>query len=90
MPERRWPRGVTPLLRSGASSRECQAVMAQKLPRGAPPTSEVRGGGQEELPHAQGQGLQLVGPTPRQRPGAVAERSNPTPKEQWLRGHRRA
>ena len=27
---------------------------------------------------------------PRPRPGAVAERSNPTSKERWLRGHRRA
>ena len=40
-------------------------------------TSEVRGGGQEELPHIRGQGQQLRG-------------ANPTSKEQWLRGHRRA
>ena len=28
--------------------------------------------------------------TPRPRSGAAAERSNPTSKEQWLNGHRRA
>ena len=33
------------------------------------PTSEVRGGGGEELPHA-----------PRLRPGAAGGRSNPTPE----------
>ena len=30
------------------------------------------------------------GATPNPRPGAAAERSNPTSKERWLRGHRRA
>ena len=30
------------------------------------------------------------GATPRLRSGAVARRSNPTSKEQWLRGRRRA
>ena len=30
------------------------------------------------------------GATPRPRSGAAAERSYPTSKEQWLRGHRRA
>ena len=41
--------------------------------------SEVRGGGQEEIPHA---------PSP--RPGAAGGRTNPTSKEPWLRGHRKA
>ena len=46
------------------------------------PASEVRGGGREELPHA---------PTPpRRRPRAAAGRSNPTSKELWLHGRRRA
>ena len=46
------------------------------------PTSDVRGGRREELPHA---------PTPpRMRPGAAARRSNPTSKEPWLPGRRRA
>ena len=43
------------------------------------PTSEVREGGQEELPHV---------PTPKAR--AAAGRSNPMSKEPWLRGCRRA
>ena len=42
--------------------------------------SEVRGGGQEELPHARGQGRQPGGATLRRRPGAVAWRTNPTPE----------
>ena len=51
-----WLRGATPRLRSGlAAKRSC-------------PRSEVRGGGQEELPHAQGQGQQPGGATPQ---GAV-------------------
>ena len=46
------------------------------------PKSEVRGRGREELPHA---------PTPpRQRQGAAAGRTNPTSKEWWLCGWRRA
>ena len=44
------------------------------------PTSEVRGGGREELPHAGGQGQQLRGATPRPRSGVAAERSNPMSK----------
>ena len=61
--------------------REHEAAMAQERPRGAAPpprsgaaaersypVSEVRGGGQEELPHAQGQGQQPGGATPQ---GAV-------------------
>ena len=46
--------------------------------------------GREELPHVRGQGRWLRGATPRPRSGAVAERSNPTSKEQWLRGRQRA
>ena len=41
------------------------------------PSSKVRGGGREELPHAQ-------------RSGAAADRSNPMCKERWVRWHRRA
>ena len=41
------------------------------------PTSEVRGGSWEELP-------------PRPRPGAADRKSNPTCKERWLHGCRRA
>ena len=52
--------------------------------------SKVRGGGREELPHVQGQVRQPRRATPRQRPGAAAGRGNPTSKECWLRGCRRA
>ena len=41
------------------------------------PKPKAKGGGQEEQPHARGQG---------RWPG----RTNPTSKELWLRGHRRA
>ena len=37
------------------------------------PTSEVRGGGREELPHARGRGRRLGGPTP--SPRGVAARA---------------
>ena len=56
-----------PLPKVRGGDRECQAASAQERPRGATPhprsraatkrnysTSEVRGGGQEELPHVQG------------------------------------
>ena len=36
--------------------------------------------GQEELPHARGQGPRPGGPTPRLRPGVAAGRTNPTPE----------
>ena len=52
--------------------------------------SEVRGGGREELPLARCQGWQPGGATPCPRLGAAAERSNPTSKEWWLHGCRRA
>ena len=41
------------------------------------PTSKVRGGSWEELPHARGQGLWPRG-------------EQPNVQEQWLCGHRRA
>ena len=54
------------------------------------PKSKVRGGSQEELPKTRGQGRRLGGATPHQRPGAAAGRTNPTSKDLWLHGHRRA
>ena len=59
------------------------------------PTSEIRGNGREEIPHAlkpeaRGDGRRSY-PTPLSpRPGAAVGRTNPTSKEPWLRGHRRA
>ena len=44
------------------------------------PKSEVRGGGQEELPYFRGQGQRLRGATLSPRPGAAARRSNPKPE----------
>ena len=52
------------------------------------PASEVRGGGRE-CQAVTGQ-QQPKRANPRLRPGLVVERSNPTSKEQWLLGHRRA
>ena len=50
-------------------------------------------GSRYPTPQARGQGRQVGGATPRPpcpRPGAVAGRTNPTSKEPWLRGCRRA
>ena len=52
-------------------------------------TPEVRSSGQDDLPHARGQGGSRDA-TPHPRSGAVAERSNPTSKERWLCRRRRA
>ena len=49
-----------------------------------------RRSGREELPYVQGQGQWPGGTTPRQRSGAATKRSNPTSKEWWLHGRRRA
>ena len=54
------------------------------------PMPDVRGIGKDELPHAQGQGRRPRRATPLPRSGAVAERGNPTSKEQRLRRHRMA
>ena len=54
------------------------------------PSPKVRGGGREELPHVRGHGWRLEGAPPPTRSGAAAERSNPTSKERWLCGRRRA
>ena len=56
--------------------RECQAVTAQ--------------GSREELPHTRGQEWWPRGATPCPRPGAVAEKSNPTSKEWQLHGGKTA
>ena len=57
------------------------------------PTSEVRGSGREELPHApkpEARGEGWTGyPMPScPRPGVEARRSNPISKEPWLHGCR--
>ena len=51
------------------------------------PMSEVRG---RSLEDPMPEGRRPRGATPRPRSGAAAERSNPTSKERWLRGRRRA
>ena len=53
------------------------------------PTSNVRGGGREELQHTQGQGQPPRQATPCPRSGAAAGRSNPTSKEWQLSRRRR-
>ena len=92
MPEGRQPRGVTRRPRSGAAA-ESARLRQRRNGREELPKSEVRGGSREELPRIRGQGWRLRGATPhppRPRPGAAAGRTNPTSKEQWLRGRRRA
>ena len=59
------------------------------------PESEVRGGSQEEIPHAPSLRPGATGgrsyPMPLSpRPRAAAGRSNPMSQEPWLRGRRRA
>ena len=94
MPEGWQPRGVTPHPRSGA---EAERSYPESEVRGGgweelqhAPTPKTRGGSREELPLAQGQGQQLGAANPRPSPGAATGRSNPTSKERWLRGCRRA
>ena len=73
--------------------------MGQRAGEGRYP--KVRGGSREELRCVPGQGRRLRVPGcdsagaaersyPHPRPGAAAGRSNPTSKEQWLRGPQRA
>ena len=75
MPERRWPRGVTPRPRSGAAA-ESARLRRHRNSREELPKSEV------------GAAARRSYPTP--EAGAVAERTNPTSMERWLHGHRRA
>ena len=58
------------------SDRECETMSAQERPRGATPCPRS--------------GPRPGGATPRPRSGEAEERSNPTSKERWLRGRRRA
>ena len=60
---------------------------AEAWPRG--PTPRPRSGAQLRVPGCDHAGAARRS-YPRPRPGAVAERSNPTSKERWQRGHRRA
>ena len=66
MPEGRWPRGVTPCLRSGAAAESARLQRRRNGQEGLPKSefgaaaersytvSEVRGSGQEDQPHIQG------------------------------------
>ena len=87
------PRGDTPRPRSAvAAERSYPASEVRGDDERSYPVTEVRGSGWEELPHApkpEAKG-QWGGAIPRPRPGAVAGKTNPTSKELWLRGRRRA
>ena len=89
MPEGQRPRGVTPMSEVRGSGQEYQAATAQEWLSGATPrprsgaaagrsypTSEVRGGSREELPHVRGQGRRPRGATtcPRSRAAAKSVR----------------
>ena len=58
MPERRRPRGDTPLMRSGAAAGRSYPTPPHPRPgasaRRSYHTPEARGGGQEDQPHIQG------------------------------------
>ena len=83
----------TPKVRG--SGREYQPAMAQELPRGA--TLPLRSGGRvgaakRSYPVSEdGATAGRSYPTPlHPKPRAAGRRSNPTSKEPWLRGRRRA
>ena len=79
-----------PMSEVRGSGPECQAATAQEQLRGATPrprsgaearrTPCPRGGGQEELPHVQGQGRRPGDATASLRSGAAAERHYPVSK----------
>ena len=73
-----WPRGTTPHSRPRG-----ETEMSYPMP-------EVRGGGREELHNVRDQGQLLRGATTYLRSEEAAEKSNPTSKEWWLHGLRRA
>ena len=92
MAERSYPKSE---LRAG-SQEEIPSIRGQGRQREEEPPHapkpEARGSWWEELPHApkpEAKG-QWGGAIPRPRPGAVAGKTNPTSKELWLRGRRRA
>ena len=64
---------------AGTAERSYPASKVRGSDERSYPASEVRGGDERSYP---------MPPSP--RPGAAARRSNPTSKEPWLRGRRRA
>ena len=60
------------------------------MARSGYPKPDARGGGPEALPTTRGQEQWLGGTTLCPMPGVAAGRSNPTFKEPWLCGRRRA
>ena len=95
MPEGWWPGGVTPSLRSGAVAKSARLHWhrngREELPRGQgqegrqrgdtqPPRSGAGARKRYPMPQARGQGRRAGVATPRLRPRAAAERSNPTLK----------
>ena len=70
-----WPR-VPGCDGAGTANRSCSSLRSGAAAGKSCPTPKSRGGSQGRTPHP--------------RPGAEARRSNPTSKEQWLCGHRRA
>ena len=105
MPEGRWPRGVTPRPRSGASA-ESTRLQRRRNRQEELPHVRIHGGRPrgDTQPARSGVATRGVTPRPRSgaevetryptplspRPGAAGGRSNPTSKEPWLRGRRRA
>ena len=61
-----WARGATPRVKSGVAAAETSY-----------PMSEARGGGQEDLPHARGQGPRSERATPPPRSGGCTGAGKP-------------
>ena len=87
-------RRATPRQTSGGAAKRSNPTSKERRlggcrrPETSYPTSDVRGGGRDKLPHVRrwGGGRDEL---PHVRHWAVAKRSNPTSKERWLRGRRR-
>ena len=69
-----WPWGATPRPRSGVATESVRLRRHRSGGERSLPTSQVRGGGREELPHAQGQGRRPRGATPPPRSGCCGAR----------------
>ena len=81
LPKGRWPRGVTPHLRSGAAA-ESTRRRRHRNGREELPASEVRGSDERSYPASEvrGSGGEEIRHAPSPRPGAAARRSNPMPE----------
>ena len=93
MPEGWRPRGVTPRPRSGAAAESTRLTAQERLRRATPrPRSGGAAGRSYPMPLSQrpGAAARRSNRMSNREAGAVAWKTNPTSKEPWLRGCRRA